>query len=59
MAYSLQDLDDARAELKRWQERWENYDGNNPNKYQADIRIARQKVSSIEYDLKQQGLLPK
>lgn len=37
------DLAAAEAELKLWLDRFDNYSGNNPNKYQADIRAARRK----------------
>lgn len=56
--YTLEDLQAARADLERWQGRWENYSGNNPDKYRADIKLARAKVELIEADLKVRGLLP-
>lgn len=56
--YKLEDLDEARQELKRWRDRFDNYDGNNPNKYQSEIRAARMKVRDIEASLKAQGFLP-
>jgi hypothetical protein len=46
--YTLKDLEEARAELQNLSSRWANYDGNNPNKYQGEIRAARQKVASIQ-----------
>lgn len=42
-----------------WEARWENYGGNNPNKYQTDIRHARHKVQLIEDSLKASGVLPR
>ena len=56
--YTIEDLERARAELKSWSDRFANYSGNNPNKYQADIKAARQKVRMIEDDLKARGVLP-
>lgn len=57
--YTLEDLEKAKAELAVHQKRWENYDGNNPNKYQADIKNAQSLVRSIIESLKVQGLLPR
>lgn len=46
--YTLKDLEEARAELQDWNNRWENYDGNNPNKYQSQIRAAIRRVEEIQ-----------
>ena len=54
--YTLQDLKEAKDQLVVWRQRWDNYSGNNPNKYKSDIKIASSKVKSIEYNLKQQGI---
>lgn len=43
--------------LNELNDRWENYSGNNPSKYQADLRLARQTVREIEQYLKDTGLL--
>lgn len=56
---SLEDLEGARRDLARWNERFDNYSGNNPNKYQSDIRAARQRVRDLEDDLKAAGALPR
>lgn len=56
---TVEDLEEARRELTRWNERFDNYSGNNPNKYQADIRAARQRVRDLEADLKAAGALPR
>lgn len=53
--YTPQDLDRAREELFQIQERSANYSGNNPNKYQADIKTASKQVRDIEQDLKTAG----
>ncbi len=56
---TLEELKEARRDLARWNERFDNYSGNNPNKYQADIRTARQRVRDLEDDLKAAGALPR
>lgn len=56
--YTKEDLERARAELKDWQDRFNRYSGNNPEKYQSDIRTARRKVREIEEALKASGELP-
>ncbi|CAK2039539.1 conserved hypothetical protein [Vibrio crassostreae] len=55
--YTLEDLQAAQTELELWEGRWERYDGNNPNKYQADIKNARSLVRNITESLKDIGLL--
>lgn len=55
--YTLKDYEDAKAELARWNDLWRSYSGNNPNKYQADIRNAERKVREIEQYLKGAGIL--
>jgi hypothetical protein len=55
--YTLDDYEKAKSELKRWSDAWDNYSGNNPNKYQADIKAASRLVRDIEAYLKAQGLL--
>ncbi|WP_429209915.1 hypothetical protein [Aeromonas veronii] len=57
--YTLKDLEEAKANLERCQKRWENYDGNNPNKYRAQIKEAQSQVRLITDFLKAQGLIPK
>jgi hypothetical protein len=56
--YTLEGLEKARAELKRLEAAWENYSGNNPNKYQSQIKSARRLVRIIESTLKANGTLP-
>jgi len=46
--YTLKDLEEAKAELQVLSNRWENYNGNNPNKYQSQIQAARRKVDEIQ-----------
>jgi exonuclease VII small subunit len=59
MMYTLEDLEKAQAELDAHLKRWENYGGNNPNKYQANIRNAQSRVRSITESLKAQELIPR
>lgn len=55
--YTLEDYEEAKAEHRRWVERWDNYTGNNPEKYQTDIRNAATRMREIEQHLKDAGLL--
>jgi hypothetical protein len=38
----------ARAELRRWSDAFDNYDGNNPDKYRSEIETARDEVRGLE-----------
>ena len=55
--YTLADLEEAKENLLRSQERAANARGNNPNKGRADIRFCVSRVRAIEADLKSQGLI--
>ena len=55
--YTLEDYEKAKAELTCWREAWNNYTGNNPDKYQTDIRNAARRMREIERCLKNAGLL--
>ncbi len=55
--YTSEDLEKANAELALWEKRWDNYSGNNPNKYQSDIRLCRGRVRMISDYLKRSGEL--
>lgn len=55
--YTLDDYAAATAELEALNTKWEDYSGNNPNKYRADIEAARAKLNSIEIELKESGLV--
>ncbi|WP_299410363.1 hypothetical protein [uncultured Roseobacter sp.] len=55
--YSIEDLEAAKAELTVWERRLENYNGNNPDKYQADLKTARRKVRHVTEALKATGTL--
>lgn len=55
--YTLEGYEKAKAEHTRWVNRWDNYTGNNPDKYQTDIRDAARRMREIEQYLKDVGLL--
>ncbi|MGL4188660.1 MAG: hypothetical protein ACRCTM_07240 [Sphaerotilus sulfidivorans] len=55
--YTLEDYAAAKAKLESLNKMRENYDGNNPNKYQAKIETAKADLHLIEESLKQSGLL--
>jgi hypothetical protein len=56
--YSLADLEAAKAERQAWDDRWESYSGNNPNKYHSQRNAAQAKVEFIESYLKATGVVP-
>lgn len=56
--YSKEDLIEAQKVLQSWQEKFDRYSGNNPNKYEADIKSARRTVRLIENSLKASGQIP-
>lgn len=56
--YTLADLEAACEEQRRLSEKFANYSGNNPNKFQADIKAARSKVRIIERRLKLTAVIP-
>jgi hypothetical protein len=55
--YTFDDFNAAKAELEALNQQWENYSGNNTNKYRASINAARAKVRAIGAELKAAGLL--
>ena len=55
--YTLEDLKKAESDLQDWQRRSDNYDGNNPNKYDSSLKQARAMVRMIKDQLKADGLL--
>lgn len=55
--YTLEGFEKAKAGLRRWVGRFDRYSGNNPNKYQSDIKAARRHVRTIEETLKAAGLV--
>ncbi|MDP2440195.1 MAG: hypothetical protein U1D36_07735 [Hydrogenophaga sp.] len=57
--YTLQHHEDAKIKLNSLSAKRENYTGNNPDKYRADIAAARTKLHEIEVSLKTSGLLPR
>lgn len=54
---TLQELEEAQAELARQIDRQDRYDGNNPNKFATAVREAREKVTHLTLALKAAGLL--
>lgn len=46
--YSLEGYKKAKSELARWSDAWDDCTGNNPDKYQSDIKAAARKVREIE-----------
>lgn len=56
--YTLEDYEKAKSARAEWNDRWNNYMGNNPDKYQSDLKAAAKKVREIEQYLKDAGLLP-
>lgn len=57
--YTLDDYKAAKVELERLNQQWENYSGNNPNKFQTNMAAARSKVRAIETTLKATGHIPR
>lgn len=55
--YTLEDFEKAKVELRSWVDRFDRYSGNNPNKYQSDIKAARRHVRVVEETLKATGLV--
>jgi len=56
-AFTPSNLEEATKLLREWQDKFDRYSGNNPNKYQANIRAARRRVRLIENALKASGQL--
>lgn len=52
------ELAEARRQLARFEQRWEDYTGNNPNKYRGDLNLWRGEVDRLERALKKDGVLP-
>ena len=51
-------LVEARADVQRWNDRFDRYDGNNPDKYRADIDAARRHVQRIERAIRERDAPP-
>src|SRR5690348_5884016 len=56
--YTLEDYEKAKEKLRAIMKRWENYSGNNPDKYQTDLNLAHSEIRAIEAHLKATGVLP-
>lgn len=57
--YTLEDYEAAKTNVQRLEDAFDRYTGNNPDKYQAELKSARGMVRLIEADLKGVGILPK
>ncbi len=55
--HSVEDYSAARSKLDALNAKWDNYSGNNPNKYRAEIETAKATLHSVETKLKTLGLL--
>lgn len=58
-APTLDDLKIAKEALEAALVRWDNYDGNNPDKYVTVVRLAREEANRLTRALKASGLLPR
>ena len=47
-----EDLKKENDNLELWEKRWENYDGNNPNKFKNAIRNAKTSIDHIKNSIK-------
>lgn len=56
MPHTASDLESAKKDLVAAEDRWERYDGNNPNKFRTQVSDARAKVHRIEVELKLSGV---
>ena len=56
--YTLEDLEKAKERLASLERSWENYSGNNPNKFRTRLRDAHEQVGTIQYYLKASGVIP-
>jgi hypothetical protein len=59
MPYTVDDMVAAQAELDHARRRFDDYDGNNPNKHRASLDVARLKLQIIISDLQLRGVIPK
>ena len=55
--YTLDDYSAANAELAQLQQKQDNYSGNNPEKFRADIESMKVRLHLIETELKESGVL--
>jgi hypothetical protein len=56
--YTLDDLLAAERELKRLRTAFDGYSGNNPDKYESDLKAARRDLDFVTDALKRQGTIP-
>ena len=57
--FTIEDLEQAKQELRRWEDRWVYSSANNSYKYREPLNAARSSVRTIETELKRTGLLPR
>lgn len=57
--YTLDDYEVAKSRLEGVIQRYENYSGNNPDKFDSELGDARVDLHRIEQHLKNAGLLPR
>jgi len=55
--YTSDDYEKAKNEARKWDDAFDRYSGNNPKKYQSEIKQARAKLRVIEQDLKSRGVI--
>ena len=55
--YTNDDLEIAVKELEKWEIYFENYNGNNPDKFRSQVKAARAKVRMIAESLKRTGVI--
>ncbi|WP_145974309.1 hypothetical protein [Stenotrophomonas pictorum] len=55
--YTLNDHAQDVQDLASLREKWENYSGNNPSKFRADIETAKATLARVERALKDTGVL--
>ena len=56
--YTVADMTAAQAYLDTAQRRFDDYDGNNPNKHRADLQRARRTLDAITSDLRRRDIIP-
>lgn len=59
MSDLMKELEVAKAKLQNAEDKFERYDGNNPDKYRSEIQSARADVRSLTEQAKAAGLIAK
>jgi hypothetical protein len=55
--YTVADLEAARAAFAAEEARWDNYSGNNPDKFRTQRQAALEHVRAVEAELKRAGVI--